>query len=67
MQSNNSGVMSPEDKMDSENSQVLIEMSKFRNLDVFYDVVFCLDDGNTIHVNSLILQARSEYFRGMLS
>jgi hypothetical protein len=42
-------------------------MSKFRNLDVFYDVVFCLDDGNTIHVNSLILQARSDYFRGMLN
>ena len=45
----------------------MIEMGKCRNLDLFYDVVFRLDDGKMLQANSLILQQRSDYFRGMLN
>jgi hypothetical protein len=44
-----------------------MEMGKCRNLDFFYDVIFHLDEGKMIKVNSLVLQARSEYFRSMLN
>jgi hypothetical protein len=59
------GVMSPEDKIDQLNSHIMIEMGKCRNLDFFSDVVFHLDEGKMLRVNSLVLQARSEYFRSM--
>ena len=42
-------------------------MSKCRNLDVFFDVVFELEDESLIRANSAILQARSDYFKAMYS
>ena len=49
------GVQSPEDKTDKMNSHIMIEMGKCRNLDFFYDVIFHLDEGKMIKVNSLVL------------
>lgn len=60
-------VQSPEDKVDKMNTRVLAVMGKCRNLDSFYDVIFELDGGNLIKANSLVLFARSDYFKTMFN
>ena len=54
-----------EDHTDHQNSKMLVEMGKCRNLDYFYDVVFELDGRHRIMANSAVLLARCEYFRIM--
>ena len=54
-----------EDHTDNQNSKMLVEMGKCRNLDYFYDVVFELDGRHRIMANSAVLLARCEYFRIM--
>lgn len=66
-QLDNSVVQSPEDKIDRLNARVLSVMSKCRNLDYFYDVVFELADGHLIKANSLVLYTRSAYFKPMFN
>ena len=73
-------IQSPEDMVDLHRQSFIVQMSKARNLDVFYDVVFELqtDTKNPelsqtsaqlplMRANSAILKARSKYFQNMLS
>lgn len=41
-------------------------MNQCKNLDDFYDILFLVDD-TLIKANSLVLSARSPYFKSMLS
>jgi len=60
-------VLSPEDKV-----QMMTMESKTKDfgstlfLDEFPDINFCVD-GDSVRANSVVLKARSEYFRAMLS
>ena len=51
--------------MERENSKMLTEMGKCRNLDYFFDVVFELDGKHLIKANSAVLFSRCEYFKIM--
>ena len=61
----NTVIQSPEDRIDRENSKILAEMGKCRNLDYFFDVVFELDGKHLIKANSAVLFSRCEYFKIM--
>jgi len=59
-------VQSAEDKYERLHSKALSHMNQCKNLDEFHDVVF-LVEGSLIKANSLILSARCDYFKSMLS
>ena len=64
---NSAVVQSPEDRVDKQNLLAQAEMVKCRNLDHFFDVVFELDGKVLICANSVVLNARCEYFRIMFN
>ena len=56
---------SPEERIERQTFILHTEMVKCRNLDYFYDVVFELDGKHMMRANSVVLNARSEYFKIM--
>lgn len=58
-------VLSPEEEKEKSNVSAVASMAFCANLDEFFDVVFNLENKCYIKGNSVVLGARSEYFRAM--
>lgn len=58
-------ILSPEEEKERTNVGAVASMAFCANLDEFFDVVFNLENKCYIKGNSVVLRARSEYFRAM--
>lgn len=66
-QSTRNVIQSPEDKILRQNISGMTHLPRLMNLKCFDNVSFIFSSGQTLSANSAILQARSDYFRSMLS
>lgn len=60
-------ILSPEEEKERSNVRAIASMAFCANLDEFFDVVFNLENKCYIKGNSVVLRARSEYFKAMFS
>tara|TARA_B110000285_G_C14830743_1_gene470765 strand:- start:478 stop:720 length:243 start_codon:yes stop_codon:yes gene_type:complete len=58
-------IQSPEEEKETKQTNTVQSMKFCMNLDEFFDVVFNLENKFFIKGNSVVLRARSDYFKAM--